>query len=297
MTADLENESRMAARIAGVLLVACLLAAAGQADVVHLRNGKSFEGVIAQQADSSVRIRLQFGELELPASLVLRVEKGESGLRDYLARSAALRADPRSTARQWLDLAHWALERELEHNFREAVLTAARLDPGLGELAPIMRGLGFVLDEELHLWVPYADYMRRAGFVLADGVWIGREEWEARTRRAREEEARIAREQELAAGGRLSRAVELMALAQVQREVNESRRPTTFVSSAVGFGVPYYGFAAFPGWVVPSDDSEMKPVVRQPPSTKVPDLRRQQSRSARRILRRQPGSVLTVDAH
>lgn len=179
------------------------------ADDVYLANGRKFEGVIAETTDSEVRIQMQGGVLSLPLTQVARVEKGESSLAEYLRRKEALQRDPRSLASHWLDLARWAQTQKLQHGTREAALKAAELDPRLDGLGPILRGFGYVYDDQIDRWIPYADSMRRRGFVLANGQWITRQEHEAavrvqeeeaaRRRAAREEAARAAREDRLAA--------------------------------------------------------------------------------------------------
>lgn len=179
------------------------------ADDVYLANGRKFEGVIAETTDSEVRIQMQGGVLSLPLTQVARVEKGESSLAEYLRRKEALQRDPRALASHWLDLARWAQTEKLQHGTREAALKAAELDPRLDGLGPILRGFGYVYDDQIDRWIPYADSMRRRGFVLANGQWITRQEYEAavrvqeeeasRRRAAREEAARAAREDRLAA--------------------------------------------------------------------------------------------------
>lgn len=194
------------------------------ADDVYLANGRKFEGVIAETTDSEVRIQMQGGVLSLPLTQVARVEKGESSLAEYLRRKEALQRDPRSLASHWLDLARWAQTQKLQHGTREAALKAAELDPRLDGLGPILRGFGYVYDDQLDRWIPYADSMRRRGFVLANGQWVTRQEHEAavrvqeeeaaRRRAAREEAVRVAREDRLAA---------LTELALV-REMTDSER-------------------------------------------------------------------------
>lgn len=195
------------------------------ADDVYLSNGRKFEGVIAETTDSEVRIQMQGGVLSLPLTQVARVEKGESSLAEYLSRKEALQRDPRTLASRWLDLARWAQTQNLQHGTREAALRAAELDPRLDGLGPILRGFGYVYDDQLDRWIPYADSMRRRGFVQANGHWITRQEQEAairvqeeeaeRRRAIREDAARTAREDRLAA---------LTELALVQEVTRSERR-------------------------------------------------------------------------
>jgi hypothetical protein len=191
-----------------LLLTVAALPGVAHADDVYLANGRKFEGVVAESTDSEVRIQIQGGVLVLPKSQVLRVESGDSNLAEYLRRREALKRG-QAQATGWLELARWAKARQMDQAARESALTAAALDPRLEGLAGVLRGYGYVLDEELDRWVTYADSMRRRGFVQSGGEWIGREEYqarlraheeqEARDRAAREERSRAAREDRLAA--------------------------------------------------------------------------------------------------
>lgn len=221
------------------------------ADDVYLANGRKFEGVIAETTDSEVRIQMQGGVLSLPLAQVARVEKGDSSLAEYLRRKEALQRDPRALASHWVNLARWAQTQKLQHGTREAALKAAEIDPRLDGLGPILRGLGYVYDDQLDRWIPYADSMRRRGFVLANGQWITRQEYEtavraqeeeaARRRAAREEAARVAREDRLAA---------LTELALVREATGSERR------SSGGPLVVYPGYFFPPLFVDPPHDPD-----------------------------------------
>jgi hypothetical protein len=142
------------------------------------------------------------------------VEEAESPLALYLERRAALEASPESGAGDWLELARWARTNDLPRQSRQAALVAAALDPQVPGLPPLMRGLGYALDPELGSWVPYAEHMRRRGFVNVGGVWIERAEHEARLeaeRRQRDE----ARRQAL---------LEAEERARIQRQLEEVRQ-------------------------------------------------------------------------
>ena len=177
--------TRLAAPV-GLLLLALAAPVPGRADTVVLANGRSFEGVVAEETASQVKIRMPGGELSLPKSQVARVEKADSSYALYLERKQALRRD--ASAADWLALARWAHDHGLSHGAREAALKAAQTEPRLAGLGPILRSFGYVYDEELDRWIPYADSMRRRGFVEVDGQWLSRQEL-AERRRAGEEEA------------------------------------------------------------------------------------------------------------
>jgi hypothetical protein len=212
------------------------------ADDVHLTNGRKFEGVIAETTDSQVRIRMAGGILSLPLSQVAKVEKAESSLGEYLRRKEDLQGNSRVRASDWLELSRWAQSQGLPHGARESALRAAELDPRLDGLAPVLRGLGYVYDEQIDRWIPYAESMRRRGFVLSYGQWITRQEYEAAAR-AREDEAerrRIARQEQVRAAreDRLAALTELVLV----REVAESERETR------GYRAP---LVVFPGYFFP----------------------------------------------
>src|SRR5262249_11061836 len=151
--------------------------------------GKSFEGVIAVVGDTQVRVQMPGGEIRLPRSSVVRVETADSGFAQYLRKKEALGHSAR--AADWLDLARWAKAIGFEQGVREAALKAADLDPHLPGLAALLRPFGYVYDVQLDGFIPYADAMRRKGYVQANGEWITREESAARARE-REERAQAA---------------------------------------------------------------------------------------------------------
>lgn len=223
------------------------------ADDVYLINGRKFEGVIAETTDSQVRIQMQGGSLSLPRSHVLRVESGDSSLAEYLRRKEALKKNPDSRATDWLDLALWTQARELQQATRESALAAATLDPNLKGLAPILRGFGYVLDDQVDRWIPYAESMRRKGFVLSNGQWITREEYGAKVRAYEEETARRRAQREEQA--RAARADRLAALAELT-VVRDLVRPSPSYPPAYPPSIypgPYFGgvpVILLPGGVV-----------------------------------------------
>lgn len=147
------------------------------ADDVHLLNGRVFEDVIAEVTESQVRIKMAEGVLSLPREQVTRVVESDSSLEEYLRRKEALRRVAEVRASDWLDLALWARTQGLEHGVRESAMTAAQLDPRLAGLEPVMRGYGYVYEEEINRWIPFSDSMRRRGLVYSRGEWIPRDEY------------------------------------------------------------------------------------------------------------------------
>ncbi len=221
-----------------LLLLLSLVAIPLFADDVYLVNGRKFEGVIAETTDSQVHIQMQGGILSLPKSQVLRVDTGDSSLAEYLRRKEALRKNPGARAADWLELARWAQAKELQQATREAALAAATLDPDLNGLGPILRGFGYVLDDQVDRWIPYAESMRRRGFVLSNGQWITREENAANLRAYEEENARRRAQREEQA--RAARADRLAALAELS-VVRDLVRPAYPPAYPPVYPAPYYG--------------------------------------------------------
>jgi len=245
-------------RFFAALLLALLFHAPTSADTVYLANGRMFEGVVAEVGDSEVKIHMEGGSLSLPRSHVARVESSDSDLAAYLRRKDALRRDKSADAADWLALARWARSEGLAHGVREAALIAADLDPHLEGLASVLRGHGYVLDEQLDRWVPYNDYMLRRGFVLSGGQWITHEEHTARVRAQQEETARARADREAARAAQATQAVREVELALAQLELRDriqrEEQPQTYYSDIPFYYYPGGGFwPTFPVPPVPCD--------------------------------------------
>ena len=243
-------------RFFAALLLALLFHAPASADTVYLANGRTFEGVIAEVGDSEVKIRMEGGSLSLPRSHVARVESSESDLAAYLRRKDALRRDKDTDAADWLALARWARSEGLAHGVREAALIAADLDPHLEGLASVLRGHGYVLDEQLDRWVPYNDYMRRRGFVLSGGQWITHEEHTARVRAQQEDAARARADREAARAAQATQAVREIELELAQLELRDryqrEEQSQIYYSDIPLYFYPGYATGFWPTFPVPT---------------------------------------------
>lgn len=279
----------MRTRLLATLVLGIAAALPAAADNVYLTNGNSFEGVIAEVTETQVRILMPGGQLSLPKSAVTRVEEGEAPWAEYLAREKALRRDPQAAARDWLELARWAQRQGLAQGVREAALRAAELEPQLDGIEPLLRSVGYVWDRELERWIPYADSMRRRGFVLAHGVWISRAEHEARLRaQEREDQERRHRREAAIEAARAARTDRLLDLAEVQL-ARDLLRPEPAVVMPVTWGWP---LLVIPGFFPPSPQPpgggdggmEPRPDPRFPP----------RSGRGNRLLH-QPGSLISGD--
>lgn len=286
----------MSSRLPIVLLVVLGLSSPLRGDDVYLTNGKVYEGVLAEREGDSVRIRLSFGSLGIPASQVDRIVKAEAPLQVLLRRERALLEDETSSAESWLDLARWAEARGFVSAVREAALRAAELDPELPALGSILRPAGFRYDEELQRWIPLAEYMARRGFVRFEGEWISRETQQELIRQARAER-REAEERESAR--RLRRATEELARAATLQALAETRRSepaTVVVAPSSGFVAPGFGVPALVGPVRPDRhprDRDVKP-PRKRPDHRPHTRRAHHTGTFRDLMDRQPGSFIPV---
>src|ERR1044072_1673068 len=63
-----------------------------RADTVRWKNGRAYEGAIAERTPQGVRVQLAFGHIVIPADQVIAIEQAPSALATYLERKAALDA-------------------------------------------------------------------------------------------------------------------------------------------------------------------------------------------------------------
>ena len=268
-------------------LVALLLAAfpgLAAADDVLLKNGRAFEGVIAEFAGDQVRIRMPGGELRLPASHVLRIDSSRAPFAEYLVRRDALRGRADSGAAEWLALARWAFAHDLAQSAREAALVAAALDPKLDGLEPLLRGFGYALDESHGRFIPHDEWMLGRGFVHYEGRWMTRDEQRERIRERQYETAEKA--------VRLAAAREAMLRREEREEIAELRQAALRDAYGVtpSYAVP---IAVFPGFFIPHPfpHGPRMPHGEEPGDRRRPRAEPPQQRIDSYLLR-QPGSLL-----
>ncbi|HXO41018.1 MAG TPA: hypothetical protein VN999_06200 [Thermoanaerobaculia bacterium] len=228
-------------------------------DDVYLKNGRSFENVVAEVGDAQVRVHMPGGVVSLPRSAVDRVEKSDSSFAEYSRRQQELESRARGprppSAGDWLELARWARLNNLPQAAREAALKAAVINPREAGIAGLLRGFGYVYEESLDRWIPYDDAMRLHGMVQDGGTWVSREEHAARLVAQREQREQAARAAAAAAAARDEATVAMLqaqaALAQ-QGAVGGGMTLGSFYGGFGGFwpfggasvfGVPGFGVA------------------------------------------------------
>ena len=201
------------------LLFGALAALPLLADDVYLKNGRSFEGVVADVGDAQVRVHMPGGTISLPRSAVDRVQKADSAYAEYLQLKSQIESRENATggvrrAGEWVELSRWARRSNLPQGAREAALTAAQIDPRAPGLPGLLRGFGYVYDESLDSWISYDDSMRRHGFVQEGGTWVSREE---HAERVREREAERSQRQAAYAAQAAAAAAARLADAEMLR--------------------------------------------------------------------------------
>ena len=187
----------------------------------------------------------------MPASNVLRIERGTSAISAFRERASRLAADD---VEGWLSLAFWAQERDLDTQAHEALERVLRLDP---QNAAANAALGRVLSNGRY--VTLDESYRERGYVQFEGEWLTPAEHEARLRsRAAEEQAAATRQE----GDLRVREAE----ARARQAEAEARRAEAEAEGAWTYGgVPAWGW----GW----GSYEVYPPALLPPTTLVPPLR------------------------
>jgi hypothetical protein len=174
-------------------------------------------------------------------SKVERIDEVSSTLGEYRERAARLGQDS-SDAAGWLELARWARDHDYHQGEKKAALAAARLDPDLAGLPPLMAALDYELDDQAREWVPFADAMRRRGLVEDRAEWITPDEKRERSQ-ARVEE--VTEQPRSRADDHLDKALDILAEAVRQPDAPA----TTVIVQPGGYGGGYLPGGYFPGFV------------------------------------------------
>ncbi|REK09729.1 MAG: hypothetical protein DWQ36_05515 [Acidobacteria bacterium] len=168
-----KRSQRRATRAAVAAMAFAMAAAPGaEADDVHLRNGSSFEDVVAVRTETHVVVELpEGGRLRLPNDQVLEVVERSSALQRFREYRDRLLEHPGSSGEDLLDLVRWAQLNGLAREARSLALVLARARPELEGLEPLLAASGYVRDDR-GAWVLHDELMRSRGLVPHDGEWI-----------------------------------------------------------------------------------------------------------------------------
>jgi len=278
----------MRRRTALLLLLVAAAAMPLRADTVRLKNGRAYEGVIAERTAQGVRVQLAFGYIVIPADQVTSVEAAPSALAGYLKQKAILQSSAAAKASDWLELARWAKVHDLESSARESALLAAELDPRLTGLDAMLRPLGLVYEDALGRWIPFAESMARRGLVPWNGEWITRDEQRARSE---EQERRDAVRMQEAASRRMAAAAEAMRRSEERLAEREELRLEAERYAALAPVMTFPGFWMSPVVVVVPSPPTHSP--RQPGHPQQPPAMPRNDTYGR-LQSRQPGSFLPL---
>jgi len=146
------------------LAAVTLLSGVSSADVLHLKTGGRLEGVLVRETASSLTIDVGMGQLSVPRSSVLRIERSESALSEYRTRLAAVVP---GDVHSLVELARFAGENGLRKESRLTWARVVSLEPGNVE-AHLALGHVFVGGS----YVDEAEANRALGLIYFDGRWM-----------------------------------------------------------------------------------------------------------------------------
>ncbi|MHC4473889.1 MAG: hypothetical protein ACYS99_23385, partial [Planctomycetota bacterium] len=165
--------------VALVLLLA--LAGPGLADVIHLKNGGTIEGVILSDDGAILKVRTKAGVMSVKRADIARIEKKRTPFEEYEVRLAALSTDD---AEGHYQLAIFCKESGLKKQERELYEKVLEIDdqhPGANEAVGNVehQGTWMTPEERERRIQDAADAEKRAqGLVKYKGRWVTPEEKE-----------------------------------------------------------------------------------------------------------------------
>jgi hypothetical protein len=153
-------------------LALAALAGPAAADTIYLRGGGKIEGLVETDATQPGKVfvltRTSSRPFEFRKEQVLRVERQDDALREYVARRDALE---HASAQEQYDLGVWCEDNGLLGPATAHFQRAVELDPGH---ADAHKKVGHV---ELNgKWVTYDELRQAQGLVKHKGKWISRQE-------------------------------------------------------------------------------------------------------------------------
>ncbi len=197
--------------LAGILLISVLFGGSAIADVLHLQKGGRLEGILVGEDATTITIDLGVGQVSLPRSAVLKIERKESALAGYRTRLAAIQPGDLSA---YADLARYATRNALRAEARLMWARVISLDPTHVEAH---LALGHVLVEGRFVDEDEAQLAR--GMVRFQGRWMTPSEQEFILR---DREMRAESDRRVEDARRATRDAEERAL-RAEREAERAR--------------------------------------------------------------------------
>ena len=209
------------------------LQATARADVLYLKTGGKLEGIVLKETATALTLDMGMGQVTVPRSSVLRMERKEGALSEFRNRAAAI--VPGNVA-AYAELARFAASNGLNNVARLMWERVLSYDPRNGEAH---RGLGHVLVDGQYVTEEQAN--RARGLVQFEGRWMTPAE---QASILREREQRIASERQAEEARRAAREAEERA-ARAEAEAARARAETNTWDPAWGYGgvyvPPYWG--------------------------------------------------------
>lgn len=155
---------------ATLVLVALAALAPARADVVHLKDGRTIEGVVSDEGSTLVVVR-RLGAIRIAREDVLRVEVRETPEQELARRTLALQPGDHAEA---LDLARFCVDQGFTEEARALAAHLQREAPGYAGLAELWAALDFHLVDGA--WVAPEVYYPQNGWERVNGRWSPPEE-------------------------------------------------------------------------------------------------------------------------
>jgi len=153
---------------ATLALILCLIGAAS-ADVIHMKDGSSFEGQIVDDDGAELTVRVSAAAtVKIPKKDVARIESKETRSQELSRRRKAL---AKGDAEAHYALALWCRKAGLSKDARKLLLELVAFSP---DHASARRLLGQVRHDGR--WINEADFYKARGFVRFKGRWVPKEE-------------------------------------------------------------------------------------------------------------------------
>ena len=164
-----------------VYLLAFGIAGVAVADVVHLKDGRKFEGEIVSDDGTKVTVKTRFGEVTVERSKVARIEKKKTPEQEYRDRRKAIAAND---ADALYELAQWCrkagFKKEEKALYGEILAIDSQHDGANAAVGNVKHGDRWVTPEEKKRLEAGAEdaEKRAAGLVRYKDRWVTPEEKE-----------------------------------------------------------------------------------------------------------------------
>lgn len=152
-----------------LLMAAVLIFAAADvvlADVVVLKDGRKLEGKIVKETESTLTLRMKYGEVEYRLSQVASVERCPTAQEEYEKKAGEVE----KTAGAHYRLGRWCARKGLHEEARKHYKRALEID---GSYTPAGRALRY--EKVDGKWLPRAEAREARGLVKFEGKWITRQ--------------------------------------------------------------------------------------------------------------------------